>query len=93
MTGRPVKLTIARPQHFTAFGARPATRQTVKIAATEDGTIVGIDHDGTNETALQKAFVETLGVVTSMMYAAPNFRSTQRIAPVHTVLPTSLIHI
>lgn len=87
MTGRPVKLTIARSQHFTAFGARPATRQTVKIAAAADGTIVGIDHDGTNETALDKVFVETLGVVTSMMYAAPNFRSTQRIAPVHTVMP------
>lgn len=87
MTGRPVKLTIGRSQHFTAFGARPATSQTVRIAAAADGTIVGIDHDGTNETALEKAFVETLGVVTSMMYAAPNFRSTQRIAPVHTVMP------
>ncbi|MEW5420515.1 xanthine dehydrogenase family protein molybdopterin-binding subunit [Amorphus sp. 3PC139-8] len=84
---RPVKLALQRSQHFTAFGARPATRQSLKIGATEDGRIVAIDHQGTNETAVDKAFVEQLGSVTALLYAVPNFRSRQSIAPVHTVLP------
>ncbi|SON53931.1 Xanthine dehydrogenase molybdenum-binding subunit [Hartmannibacter diazotrophicus] len=87
MLGRPVKLAVTRPQTFTAHGGRPATWQTLKIGASEDGRIVAIDHRGANETAAAANFVETLGVVTSMMYAVPNFRSRQTIVPVNTVVP------
>ena len=37
MLGRPVKLAVTRPQTFTAYGGRPATRQTLKLGATRDG--------------------------------------------------------
>ena len=87
MLGRPVKLAVTRSETFTAFGGRPGTRQTLRIGATREGKILAIDHDGTNETAIDKTFVETLGVVTSMMYAVPNFRSRQKLLPVNTVMP------
>jgi xanthine dehydrogenase YagR molybdenum-binding subunit len=87
MLRRPVKLAVSRPQTFTAYGGRPATRQTLKLGATKDGKLLAIDHDGSNETAANATFIETLGIVTSMMYAVPNFRSRQRIVPVNTVTP------
>lgn len=87
MLGRPVKLAVTRPQTFTAFGGRPSTRQTLKLGATRDGRILALDHACANETAADLTFVETIGVVTSMMYAVPNFRSRQNIVPVNTVLP------
>ncbi|WP_185984155.1 xanthine dehydrogenase family protein molybdopterin-binding subunit [Aureimonas mangrovi] len=85
--GRPVKLAVTRQQTFTAYGGRPATHQTLRLGAAADGTLLAIDHDGANETASAKNFVETLGVVTAMMYAVANLRSRQRIVPVNTVMP------
>ncbi|WP_102961411.1 xanthine dehydrogenase family protein molybdopterin-binding subunit [Mangrovicella endophytica] len=87
MLGRPVKLAVTRPQTFTAYGGRPGTRQTLTLGADRDGRILALDHEGANETAATKTFVETLGVVTSMMYAVPNLRSRHRIVPVNTVTP------
>ncbi|MBP1851180.1 xanthine dehydrogenase family protein molybdopterin-binding subunit [Rhizobium halophytocola] len=84
---QPVKLAVTRPQTFTAFGGRPATRQTLKLGATKDGKLLAIDHDGVNETATYANFTETTGIVTGMMYDVPNFRSRQRTVPVNTVLP------
>ena len=37
---RPVKLAVTRPQTFTAFGGRPATKQRLKIGATQDGKLL-----------------------------------------------------
>ena len=39
MLDRPVKLAITRPQTFTAFGGRPATRQTIALGATREGKL------------------------------------------------------
>ena len=33
MLARPVKLAVTRPQTFTAYGGRPATRQTLTLGA------------------------------------------------------------
>ncbi len=87
MAGRPVKLAVTRTQNFTAYGARPSTRQTLRLGATRGGKLLALMHDGTNETAIDKTYPETLGIVTSMMYAVPNLSSVQRVAPVNTVLP------
>ena len=87
MLGRPVKLAVTRPQTFTAYGGRPATRQTLRLGATADGRLVALDHDAVSETAVTGTFTETLGIVTKMMYAVPNLRSRQNVVPVNTVLP------
>jgi xanthine dehydrogenase YagR molybdenum-binding subunit len=87
MLGRPVKLVLTRPQNFTSYGGRAATRQTVAIGADRDGLIQSIVHRGVNETAVDGMWVEPLGSVTSIMYATPNFSSKQNVVRVNTVVP------
>ncbi|APO79912.1 xanthine dehydrogenase YagR molybdopterin-binding subunit protein (plasmid) [Rhizobium etli 8C-3] len=87
---RPVKLALTRAQTFTAFGGRPATRQTLGLGATKEGKLLSIVQRGANETAMTGVAVEPLGAVTSIMYDVPNFSSRQNIVPVHTVLPGAL---
>ncbi|MGT2468481.1 xanthine dehydrogenase family protein molybdopterin-binding subunit [Mesorhizobium atlanticum] len=87
MLGRPVKLVLNRPQNFTSYGGRAATRQTVAIGADRDGRIQSIVHRGVNETAVDGMWVEPLGSVTSIMYATPNFSSKQNVVRVNTVVP------
>ncbi|PSH64083.1 xanthine dehydrogenase family protein molybdopterin-binding subunit [Phyllobacterium sophorae] len=90
MLDRPVKLAITRPQTFTAFGGRPATRQTIALGATREGKLLSIRHRGANETSMDDVAVEPLGSVISIMYATPNFSSRQNIVPVNTVKPGAL---
>ncbi len=90
MLGRPVKLAVTRPQTFTAYGGRPATRQTIALGATREGKLLSIVHRGANETSITGIAVEPLGSVTSIMYATPNFSSRQNIVPVNTVKPGAL---
>ncbi|MDB5406687.1 MAG: oxidoreductase [Rhodospirillales bacterium] len=90
MVGRPVKLAVTRPQSFTAFGGRPATRQTIALGATREGKLLSIVHRGDNETSVDGFAVEPLGAVTALMYATANLSSRQNIVPVNTVLPGPL---
>jgi xanthine dehydrogenase YagR molybdenum-binding subunit len=90
MLGRPVKLAVTRPQTFTAYGGRPATRQTIALGATDEGKLLSIVHRGANETSMDGVAVEPLGSTISIMYATPNFSSRQNVVPVNTVLPGPL---
>ena len=85
--GRPVKVSLTRPQTFTGLGGRPATRQNLSIGARKDGKIVSIVHESWNETAIDEVHVEACNNVTKIMYAAPNFSSRLSVVPVHTVMP------
>lgn len=85
--GRPVKLAVTRPQTFTAYGGRPATRQTLALGATKEGKLLSIIQHGANETSMNGMAVEPLGSVTAIMYATPNFSSRQNVVRVNTVTP------
>lgn len=85
--GRPVKLALTRPQIFTGYGGRPATRQALALGATQEGKLLAIRQRGWNETALDAVWAEPLGSATAIMYAVPNFSSRQNVVPVHTVPP------
>lgn len=85
--GRPVKVSLTRPQTFTGLGGRPATRQTLSIGASKDGRISAIVHESWNETAIDEVHVEACNNVTKIMYATPNFSSRLSVVPVHTVMP------
>lgn len=90
MLGRPVKLVMTRPQTFTGYGGRAATRQTVALGADAEGQIQSIVHRGVNETSMDGMWVEPLGVVTSIMYATPNFSSKQNVVRVNSVVPGAM---
>lgn len=87
---RPVKLAVTRPQTFTAYGGRAATKQTIALGATKDGLLQAIVHRGANETSTVGTWVEHAGAATPLMYATPNFSSQHRIVPVNTVTPGAL---
>ncbi|MDA4635837.1 molybdopterin-dependent oxidoreductase, partial [Escherichia coli] len=65
MLGKPVKLVVTRPQTFTAYGGRPATRQTLALGATREGKLLSIVQRGVNETSMLGVAVEPLGSVTA----------------------------
>ena len=90
MLNRPVKLVMTRPQTFTAYGGRAATRQTIALGATKEGKLLSVVQRGANETAVDGFWAEPLGSTISVMYATPNFSSRQTIVPVNTVPPGAL---
>ncbi len=88
--GRPVKLAVTRPQNFTSYGGRAATRQTIKLGATEDGILQAIVHRGASETSTYADWPEQTGGATPILYRIENYSSEHRVVPVNTVTPGAL---
>ncbi|OHZ30938.1 xanthine dehydrogenase family protein molybdopterin-binding subunit [Agrobacterium vitis] len=88
--GRPVKLAVTRPQNFTSYGGRAATRQTIALGATQDGILQAILHRGASETSTYMDYPEQTGAATPILYKVENFSSEHRVVPVNTVTPGAL---
>ncbi|MDE1157527.1 MAG: xanthine dehydrogenase family protein molybdopterin-binding subunit [Neorhizobium sp.] len=88
--GRPVKLAVTRPQNFTSYGGRAATRQTIALGATKDGILQAIRHRGMSETSVYADYAEQTGAATPVLYKVENFSSEHRIVAVNTVTPGAL---
>ena len=88
--GRPVKLALTRPQNFTSYGGRAATRQKIALGATQDGVLQAIIHRGISETSTYVDYPEQTGAATPILYKVENFSSQHRIVPVNTVTPGAL---
>jgi xanthine dehydrogenase YagR molybdenum-binding subunit len=69
---RPVQLSLTRPEMFTGIGRRPSTVQHVKIAATRDGKLVAIDHEGTSTASMGSDSPYPVTHGTTEAYACPN---------------------
>lgn len=85
--GRPVKVSLTRPQTFTGLGGRPATIQNLEMGASRDGKILAIIHDGLSDTSLIDTFAEGTNKVTGRLYAVPNVYSRHYVAAINTVTP------
>jgi len=88
--GRPVRLAVTRPQNFTSYGGRAATRQTLALGATKDGILQAIVHRGASETSVYMDYPEQTGAATPILYKVENFSSQHRVVPVNTVTPGAL---
>lgn len=88
--GRPVKLAVTRPQNFTSYGGRAATRQTIRLGASEDGILQAITHRGVSETSTYADWPEQTGAATPILYGTENFSSEHRLVPLNTVTPGAL---
>ncbi|MGH3486659.1 MAG: xanthine dehydrogenase family protein molybdopterin-binding subunit [Actinopolymorphaceae bacterium] len=86
--GRPVKFTLTRQQMFGPSGHRTPTIQHLRLAAGADGRLTGIAHDAVEQTARFKEFAEQTAVPTRVMYAAPNRRTSHRLARLDVPVPT-----
>ncbi len=77
--GRPVKVTLARPQVFNNTTHRPATLQRLRIGATRDGKITAIGHESWSGN-LPGGDPETAVAQTQLLYAGPNRMTAMRLA-------------
>ena len=84
--GRPLKVEWSRQQMFELNGYRPATRQTMRIGATRNGTITSLRHDAISPTSMVSGYPEPVTGMTMMMYDVPNLAIAQEIR--HLNLPT-----
>ncbi|MDQ2742502.1 MAG: xanthine dehydrogenase family protein molybdopterin-binding subunit [Chloroflexota bacterium] len=87
-SGIPVKLALTRQQMFALVGYRTPTIQRLRLGAGNDGRLTAIAHDVVEQTATIQEFAEQTAVATRMMYAAPNRRTTHRLARLDMPVPT-----
>ena len=86
--GRPVKLAVTRQQMFTLTGYRTPTIQRIRLGADADARLQAIAHDVVEQTSTVQEFAEQTAVVTRMMYAAPNRRTTHRLVALDLPTPS-----
>ncbi len=86
-TGRPVKLALTRQQMFALTGYRTPTIQRVRLGAERDGRLTAIAHDVVEQTGTIHEFAEQTAAATRMMYAAPDRRTTHRLARLDMPVP------
>jgi xanthine dehydrogenase YagR molybdenum-binding subunit len=88
VTRRPVKLALTRQQMFAVAGYRTPTIQRIRLGADSTGRLTTIAHDVVEQTATIYEFAEQTAVATRIMYAAPNRRTTHRLARLDVPVPT-----
>jgi xanthine dehydrogenase YagR molybdenum-binding subunit len=86
--GRPVKFALTRQQMFSLAGYRTPTIQHVRLGAQQDGRLTAIWQDAVGQTSKIKEYAEQTAVPARMMYAAPNRRTTHRLAPLDVPIPS-----
>jgi xanthine dehydrogenase YagR molybdenum-binding subunit len=85
---RPVKVATTRSQMFAFTGYRTPTFQRLRLAAERSGRLTAISHDVVEQTSTVSEFAEQTAVATRMMYAAPNRRTTHRLAALDVATPS-----
>src|SRR5258708_17423305 len=90
VSGRPVKLALTRQQMFAVVGYRTPTIQRIRLGVGSDGRLTAIAHDVVEQTSTIREFAEQTALATRMMYAAPNRRTTHRLARLDVPTPPIL---
>jgi xanthine dehydrogenase YagR molybdenum-binding subunit len=88
MAGRPVKLMLSRREMYYGVGYRPHTVQRVALAASRDGRLAAIVHDGYQETSAYEEYSEALLNASRFLHSCPNVYTRHRIAPMNVHTPT-----
>lgn len=87
LPGRHVKLALTRQQMFDMVGYRTPTIQHLRLGALPDGSLLAISHDVVEQTATVKEYAEQTATPTRMMYAAPNRKTSHKLAPLDVPVP------
>ena len=88
VAARPVKFALTQQQMFAMVGYRTPTIQRIRLGADSNGRLTAIAHDVIEQTSTIHEFAEQTAVATRMMYAAPNRRTTHRLARLDVPPPT-----
>ncbi len=86
--GRPVRLAVTRQQMFALTGYRTATISHFRLGADPDGRLTAIEHRVQEQTSAAREFAEQTASPTRMMYAAPNRRTSHRLAVLDVAVPS-----
>ncbi len=77
---RPVKLVLTRAQVFTIVGHRSTVRQTVRLAARNDGTLTAVSHHSDAEGPAVGGWpMQPAADTSAMLYRTPNLHIDQRL--------------
>ncbi|GHJ33389.1 oxidoreductase [Streptomyces hygroscopicus subsp. sporocinereus] len=85
--GRPVKIALTRQQMFQLIPYRSPTIQRVRLGAERDGRLTVIQHESVQQRSALVPFADQTVSSTRMMYAAPNARTTVKVAPLDVMTP------
>lgn len=86
--GRPVSHAVTRQQMFALTGYRTATFSHVRLGARPDGTLTALEHAVQEQTSVIREFAEQTASPSRMMYAAPNRRTSHRVAQLDVAVPS-----
>jgi xanthine dehydrogenase YagR molybdenum-binding subunit len=90
VAGRPVKLHLRRSDQFSNVGYQPWMEQTIRLGATADGVLLGLEHEVVNNTALADTHVEPATEASKSLYAVPALRLRQLVERVSLNVPTPM---
>src|SRR3984957_15220526 len=85
--GRPVKLVPTREQGFTIATFRAETRQRIQLAATHDGKLQALNHEGFEVTSRADPYAVAGTDASTRMYACPNVASNVTIVRADRATP------
>ncbi|WP_108662442.1 xanthine dehydrogenase family protein molybdopterin-binding subunit [Acuticoccus kandeliae] len=88
--GRPVSVVLSRQQVFEATIRRSETRQRVRLAAGEDGRLIGIGHEFLVSNLPGEDYAEPVAQATPFLYAGEHREVVQDVARVHRMLAGSV---
>jgi xanthine dehydrogenase YagR molybdenum-binding subunit len=88
--GRPVKLTLSRPDMYTSTGHRPESRHRVRLGAAGDGRLVALLHDSSTSTSRYEEFTEREFGLSRLLYTCPNVSTGYRLVPLDVSTPAHM---
>jgi xanthine dehydrogenase YagR molybdenum-binding subunit len=86
--GRPVRLSLTRPQMFTSNGHREEQEQRITIGARRDGTLTAIRHHKLSIASPFDDWAEPATGTSSQVYACESFEGVHRLIHGNTMTPT-----
>ncbi|MEH2513913.1 xanthine dehydrogenase YagR molybdenum-binding subunit [Nitrobacteraceae bacterium AZCC 1564] len=88
--GRPVKLVLSRKMNFESAGHRPVTQQRIRLAADQEGKLVGLSQDYLNHTSILDDYKEDCGEATPFLYSTANLRVRSDLVRRNVGTPTPM---
>jgi xanthine dehydrogenase YagR molybdenum-binding subunit len=85
---RPVKVAVTRQQMFDLTGYRTPIIQRLRLGADAEGRLTAVVHHVVEQTSTLQEFAEQTAVVTRMMYASANRRTTHRLVALDVPTPS-----
>ncbi|GAA1854205.1 xanthine dehydrogenase family protein molybdopterin-binding subunit [Asanoa iriomotensis] len=87
LVGRPVRVTLTRPQLWPLTGYRTPTAQRLRLGADRDGRLVAVEHLAAVQTSRLVEFTEQVTMYSRPMYAAPHLRTGHQVVALDVPTP------